>query len=62
MQTSKKSTILRLPTELYASLQALAEREHRSVNNEIVHLLTQAISGQSVMPQRAQRKRSPSNV
>lgn len=36
------SLILRLPPDLHAKLKALAERDERSLNREIVYLLKQA--------------------
>lgn len=36
---------LRLPTDLYAELKQRAARDHRSVNNLIVHLLSDALAG-----------------
>jgi hypothetical protein len=37
-----KTRTLRLPDELDATIERLAERDHRSVNAETVHLLEQA--------------------
>lgn len=34
-----KSVLLRLPDELYESTKAKAEREHRSMNGQIIHVL-----------------------
>lgn len=34
---------LRLPDDLHATVKALAEQEHRSINSEIIALLEQAI-------------------
>lgn len=39
-----KNLNVRIPDELHARLKALAEREHRSLNAEIVHLLEQAVA------------------
>ena len=33
---------LRLPPELHARIAALAAREHRSINAQLVHLIEQA--------------------
>ncbi|NJD11177.1 MAG: Arc family DNA-binding protein [Gemmatimonadetes bacterium] len=35
--------IKNLPDELYAQLKERAKREHRSVSQEVVHLLTRAL-------------------
>jgi predicted HicB family RNase H-like nuclease len=34
-----KSILLRLPDELHARVKAKAEREHRSLNAHVLHLL-----------------------
>jgi hypothetical protein len=36
--------LLRLPQELYEALQVVAEREHRSINGQIVHILERFIA------------------
>jgi len=36
--------IKNLPDELYAQLKQRAKQEHRSVSQEVVHLLTRALS------------------
>ena len=33
---------LRVPPELHARIAALAAREHRSINAQLVHLITEA--------------------
>ncbi|WP_328671462.1 Arc family DNA-binding protein [Streptomyces sp. NBC_00328] len=45
MDEEKRITV-RLPSELHDRLAALAKRDHRSVNSEIVHLLEVALAGQ----------------
>ncbi len=35
---------VRFPDELYAAIKALAEREHRSVHAQILHILWQAVN------------------
>ena len=42
-----KKTHVYLPVTLYAQVQALAQRERRSVNSEIVWLLEQAIAAKA---------------
>jgi len=42
-----KQLNVRLPDDLHAALQALAEAEHRSLNAEIVHLLERASRDQT---------------
>ncbi len=36
--------LLRVPNDVYAALQDIAEREHRSVNQQIVHILQQFVA------------------
>ncbi len=36
--------LLRLPKELHEAIQAVAEREHRSLNAQIVHILERFIA------------------
>jgi hypothetical protein len=42
-----KKTHVYLPTALYAQVQALAQRERRSVNSQIVWLLEQAMAAKA---------------
>ncbi|WP_078627634.1 Arc family DNA-binding protein [Streptomyces synnematoformans] len=44
MDEEKRITV-RLPLELHERLAALAKRDRRSVNSEIVHLLEVALTG-----------------
>lgn len=41
-------TTLRLPDELYAEIQAQAERDRRSVNAEMVWLLERGLAGKEM--------------
>ena len=37
------NTILRLPDELYEKLKEIAKREHRSINSQMVHIISEYI-------------------
>lgn len=41
--SDKKSITIRMPQELYEAIKFIAEREHRSLNKQCVHLLFKAI-------------------
>lgn len=41
MAEATKQVQLRLPPDLYARTRAKAEREHRSMNAQIIHVLKQ---------------------
>ena len=43
MATEKKPTMLRLTEEMYEKIRYLAYLEHRSMNSEIEHVLSQYI-------------------
>ena len=43
MGQERKATILRIEHDLYANLQALAQRDNRSVNQQIVYYLREAL-------------------
>jgi len=43
MSTDAKAFTLRLPLELYEGIAALAERERRSLHNQVLYLLDQAL-------------------
>lgn len=47
---------LRVPTDLYAQLRNRAVREHRSVNNLIVHLLAEATKGDWIVEDHEQEE------
>ena len=44
MATEKRPTMLRLPEEIYEKIRYLAYIEHRSVNMQIEHALSQYIT------------------
>ena len=37
------NTVLRIPDELYEKVKKIAEREHRSINSQIVHIISEYI-------------------
>lgn len=43
MADKEAKTNLRLPEELYAKIRALAERERRSINQQMVVMLEEAV-------------------
>ena len=43
MEKAKKATMLRLDPDLYARVQAVAKRDGRSVNRQIVHYILLAL-------------------
>ena len=47
MGQERKATMLRIELDLYASLQALAQRDNRSVNQQIVYYLREALRRES---------------
>ena len=44
---SMKQLTLRLPDDVHARLKARAEREHRSMHAELLHLIDQALSNEA---------------
>ena len=46
MTTDTVKIILRLPSDLHASLRQLSKQEHRSLNSQIVYLLAWALARQ----------------
>jgi hypothetical protein len=40
----RKSTQVRFPVEVYRSVKAAAERDHRSFNGQVISLLAQALA------------------
>ena len=46
MTIEQISTRLRLPHDLYTKLQAMAQRENRSLHNLIIYLLRRAVEGE----------------
>lgn len=43
MEKAKKATMLRLDPDLYARVQAIAKREGRSVNRQIVYYIRRGL-------------------
>ena len=48
----RKAFLLRIDPELWSSLEALAQRELRSVNAQIEFLLRDALAKRGIVPQR----------
>ncbi len=48
----EKKVLTRIPLDLFQQIEALADREHRSVNGQIVYLLERAMERQRKIDER----------